>query len=210
MSLTRPMGSWLHLFMENNDLNDIDDFDSGIELDKIEVPKVAARPVAQKSAEAPASEEPGKTEFELESEVDPQKRLKFIMVIVVFIFVGAAVVLVSQQEKLRAWFLGQGPKSDGSAVEYQAIAPIITNLGTDKHIKIALMIKNSAELKKQILVTESIVRDKVLMFLTSQNTKRVINESDLDKVKSYINDELTHMLQSDYQDEIVLKELMVY
>jgi len=123
---------------------------------------------------------------------------------------GAALFLVSQQELIRTSFLGKGQNSAESAVEYHAIDPIITNLGADKHVKISLMIKNNTKLKKQISVTESIIRDRILMLLTSQDTKRVINESDLGKVKSYINDELTYMLQSDYKDEIILKELIVY
>lgn len=202
--------------MENNDLNDIDDdFDSGIELDKIEVPKSAATPISETPAKAPISETPAKTEIEVDAEVDaevePKKGLKFIVVIVVFfIFLGAALFFLSQQDHIKTSFLGQGPNSSESAVEYHAIGPIITNLGADKHIKISLMIKNRNKQKQQIAVTESIIRDKILMFLTSQDTKRVINESDLGKVQSYINNELTHMLQSDYKDEIVLKELMVY
>ena len=197
--------------MENNDLNDIDDFDSGIELDKIEVPKTAARPISKKPSKAPIAEKPGKTEIEVDSEVEPKKGLKFKVVIVVsFIFLGAALFFLSKQEHIRTLFLGKGQNSAGSAVEYHAIDPIITNLGADKHIKISLMIKNHTKLKKQISAAESVIRDRILMFLTSQDTKRVINESDLGKVKSYINAELTHMLQSDYSDEIVLKELMVY
>jgi len=178
--------------MENNDLNDIDDddFDSGIELDKIEVPKTVGRPISETPAKAPIAEKTAEIELDVEPEVKPKKGLKFKVVIVVsFIFLGAAVFFIHQKTS----FLGQGPKRAEPAVEYRAVDPIITNLGADKHIKISLMIKNHTKLKEQIFVTESVIRDKILMFLTSQDTKRVINESDLKKVKSYINAELTHI-----------------
>jgi flagellar basal body-associated protein FliL len=198
--------------MENNNLNDVDDFDSGIELDKIEVPKIDAKPVSKTPDETSDSEENGETEFVLETEDESKKGLNFKVVIAVSaIILGTAVYFLSQQKHIE-WtsFSKQEPNSVDTVVEYHAIDPIITNLGADKHIKIYLMIKNHNNLNNQISVTEPIIRDRILMFLTSQGTQRVINESDLEKVKSYINDELTYMLQSDYKNEVILKNLMVY
>lgn len=197
--------------MENNALDEIDDFDSGIELDKIEVPKGPARPFAETPAQTSVAETPAEAEMEIDFDVEPKKGLKIKAVIVVaFILLGAAVLLVSQKQQLKNSFIGIGSNRTGSAVEYHPLVPIITNLGAEKHIKIALIIKNHNKLDKQMSVTESIVRDRILMFLTAPNTKRIVNESDLAKVKSYINDELTYMFQSDYKDEIILKELVVY
>lgn len=197
--------------MENNVLDDIDDFDSGIELDKIEVPKGPARPFAETPDQASVAETPAGAEMEIDFDVEPKKGLKIKMVIVAaFILLGAAVLLVSQQQQLKNSFIGIGSNRTGSAVEYHSLVPIITNLGAEKHIKIALMINNHNKLDKRMSVTESVVRDRILMFLTAPNTKRIVNESDLAKVKSYINDELTYMFQNDYKDEIILKELVVY
>lgn len=195
--------------MENNDLNDIDDFDSGIELDKIEVPKILSSPISEKAAKAPVSEKSSKIETELDFEDQPEKSSKIKLVIAIsFVFLIAAPFLMFKMQILKVPFMSQN--SPGPVAEYHSIDPIITNLGADRHVKISIMIKSHAEIENQVALMEPIVRDSVLMFLTAPDTQQMVNQSDLTKVKSYIDGELTNVLQNDYHDEVVLKELAVY
>ena len=97
-----------------------------------------------------------------------------------------------------------------SASGYHALDPIITNLGGNRQIKISLMIRYHPELKEHITGIEPIARDSILAFLTSPDIKKIATESNLATLKSYIDNEITNMLKNDYNNDILLKELVVY
>lgn len=199
--------------MENDDLNDIDDdIDTGIELDKIEVPKKDSIPTSEKPAKDPSSEKPAKTELEIEPEAAPQKpsKLKIIMAATVL---GLALVLVLLWQLKIIPFppaSGSGQKSAGAAPAYHALDPIITNLGPNRHVEISLIIRNHTKLKNRTLDIEPVIRDTILTFLTSPGIRKMANEGDFGKLKPHIKNQITNILQTDYNNTIILKELKVY
>ena len=228
MRLTRSNSAWLHLsakyltafepsfwqeIMTEKD-NDIDDPDVGIELDKIKVPKTDSAPSSQEpgTSKAPISEKPGKTEPEAESEIVlPKKiRLKVIMAVAAIVLAAALFFLWNQKIIKLPFLARKGKDSAKASPAYHTIAPIITNLGEKRHIQISLMIENNPELTQQISAVDPIIRDDILMLLTSAEVKRMIKESDLEKLKSYIETKIKNLLKSNYNDKIILKELKVY
>jgi len=198
--------------MEKDDLNDIDDLDDGIELDKIEVPKRDSVSIAQKPAKVPTSEKTANAEPDLEFEAAPAKGAKFKIIVAVSVVGLAAALFLLWNLNIIKFAPGSGKEKNVArpAPANHTIDPIITNLGENQRIKISLMIKNDVEFRKQISKIEPIIRDRILMFLTSADTKKMINESDLKKLKLYIRDYITHLLQSNYNGKIVLKELKIY
>jgi flagellar basal body-associated protein FliL len=194
--------------------NNIDDPGVGIELDKIKVPKTDSAPGSQEPGTSKASitEKPGKIELEAESEIVlPKKsRLKVIMAVAAIILAAALFFLWNQKIIKLPFLARKGKDSAKASPAYHTIAPIITNLGEKRRIQISLMIKYDPELAQKISAVDPIIRDDILMLLTSADVKRMTKESDLEKLKSYIENKLKSLLKSNYNDKIILKELKVY
>lgn len=192
--------------MENDDLNDIDnldDSDTGIEIDKLEVPKSDAVAVPAK---------PVKTEFEIEPEAPPEKPFKFKLV-AALLLTGFAVVLflLWHLQIISLPFTSKtGNKRASSGSAYHTIAPIITNLDENRRIEISLMIKDHPEAGLRTADIEPVIRDAVLIFLTSADTRKMVNQSDLGKLKPYLKSQITKRLLADYSDLIVLKDIKIY
>ena len=201
---------------DKEDSKEYDDPAFGIELDKLEVPDAASIPVSKKPVKTPINDEPEeiKPEIEVEVEVEAksQKGLRFkVIIAAATILVLAALLFFLNHKAIKPLLIpGLRANSAKSSPEYHTLDPIITNLGQDRHIEISLKLRYRNESKEQNSGIEPLVRDSILMFLNSPDTQKKINESDLVKLKPYINNRLTDFLKNDYGDEVVLKELKVY
>ncbi|MBC8434381.1 MAG: flagellar basal body-associated FliL family protein [Desulfobacterales bacterium] len=203
---------------DKDNIKEYDNPEFGIELDKLEVPEVASIPVSKKPVETPIYEEPEETEPEVEVEVEvdveteSQKGLRFkLIVAAATILVLAALFLFLNHKAIKPLLISElRVNSTTSSNEYHTLGPIITNLGENRHIEISLKLRYRTELKEQNSAIESLIRDSILMFLNSPDTQQKVNESDLVKLKLYINNSLTNFLKNDYGDEVILKELKVY
>lgn len=203
---------------DEDDIKEYDEPDFGIELDKLEVPDAAAVPVSKKPVKTPIYEEPEETRPEIEVEVEvevkaeSQKGLRFkVIVTAATILVLAALFFLLNHKAIKplltSWLRANSTKS---SPEYQTINPIITNLGENRNIEISLKLRYRTELKEQNSGIESMVRDSILMLLNSPDTQKKVNESDLVKLKPYINNRLTNFLKRNYGDEVILKNFKVY
>ncbi len=201
---------------DEDDIKEYDEPEFGIELDKLEVPDAAAVPVSKKPVKTPIYEEPEETKPETEVEVDvkaeSQKGLRFKVIITAATILVLAALFFLLNHKAIKPLLTSGPRTNStkSSPEYYTIDPIITNLGENKHIEMSLKLRYLTELKKQNSGIEPMIRDSILMLLNSPDTQKKVNESDLKKLKPYINNRLTNFLKSNYGDEVILKELKVY
>jgi flagellar basal body-associated protein FliL len=203
---------------DKDDLKEYDDPEFGMELDKLEVPDVDSIPVSKKPDKTPIYEKPEETEpdIDVEAEVEVEakspKRLRFkLFITATTILVLAALFFLLNHKAIKPLLIS-GPQANStkSSTEYHTLDPIITNLGENRHIEIYLKLRYRTELKEQDSAIEPLIRDSILMFLNSPDTQKRVNESDLVKLKTYINNRLTDFLKSDYGDEVVLKELKVY
>lgn len=202
---------------DEDDIKEYDEPDFGIELDKLEVPDAAAVPVSKKPVKTPIYEEPEETRPEVEVDVDvikeeSQKGLRFkVIVTAATILVLAALFFLLNHKAIKP-LLTSWPRANStkSSPEYQTINPIITNLGENRNIEISLKLRYRTELKEQNSGIESMVRDSILMLLNSPDTQKKVNESDLVKLKPYINNRLTNFLKRNYGDEVILKNFKVY
>lgn len=201
------------MVMENNDLNDTDDLgdgDIGIELDKLEVPKKDTLPIPDKPAKDASSKKPDRIEIEIEPEAAPKKTSK-LKIIAAAIVIGLTMVLILLwQLKIISFPLVSGSGKMSAAPAYHAIDPVITNLGPNKHVKVSLIIRNHAGLENRMSDIEPVIRDTILTFLTSPGIKKMADEGDFGRLKPYIKNQITNILQTDYNDTVVLKELKVY
>ncbi|MBL7179764.1 MAG: flagellar basal body-associated FliL family protein [Desulfobacterales bacterium] len=195
--------------------NDIDDSKLGIELDKLEVPKIDPAPISKAvdTGKAAVLENLGKIEHEVESEAGPSPKkpgFKVILATAAVVLAAGLFFLLNQKIIKLPFLTGNGKGSAVTSIAYHTIDPIVTNLGANKHIEISLMFKNDPELTKQISAANPIIRDDILMLLTSADMKKKIKESDLENLKSYIENEVTNRLKNNYNDKIILKELRVF
>jgi len=199
---------------DKDDIKEYDDPEFGIELDKLEVPDVASIPASKKPDKTPIYEKPEETEPEIEVEVEAesQKGLRFKFIIAAATILVLTALLFLLNHKAIKPLLISGPKANStkSSSEYHTLDPIITNLGENRHIEISLKLRYRAELKEQNSGIEPLIRDSILMFLNSPDIQKKVHESDLVKLKPYINNRLTNFLKTDYGDEVILKELKVY
>lgn len=199
---------------DKDDSKEYDDPEFGIELDKLEVPDAASIPVAKKPDKTPIYEKPEETkpEIEVEVEAESQKGLRFKLIVTAATILVLAALFFLLNHKAIKPLLISGPRANStkSSPEYHTLDPIITNLGENKHIEISLKLRYRTELKEQNSGIEPLIRDSILMFLNSPDTQKKVNESDLVKLKPYINNRLTDFLKNDYGDEVILKELKVY
>ncbi len=201
---------------DEDDIKEYDEPDFGIELDKLKVPDAAAIPVSKKPVKTPIYEEPEETipEIEVEAEVkaESQKGLRFKVIITAATILVLAALFFLLNHKAIKPLLTSWPRANStkSSPEYHTIDPIITNLGENRHIEMSLKLRYRTELKEQNSVIESMIRDSILMLINSPDTQKKVNESDLVKLKPYINNRLTNFLKSNYGDEVILKELKVY
>jgi flagellar basal body-associated protein FliL len=203
---------------DKDDLKEYDDPEFGMELDKLEVPDPASIPVSKKPVKTPIDEEPEETEpdIDVEAEVEVEakspKGLRFkLFITATTILVLAALFFLLNHKAIKPLLIS-GPQANStkSSTEYHTLDPIITNLGENRHIEIYLKLRYRTELKEQDSAIEPLIRDSILMFLNSPDTQKRVNESDLVKLKTYINNRLTDFLKTDYGDEVILKELKVY
>ena len=72
------------------------------------------------------------------------------------------------------------------------------------------MLKNDPKLKEKLSTAEQIIRDDVLMLLTSADMKRKIKSKGPEHLESYLKYEVTALLKTHYHDKIILKELKVF
>lgn len=197
---------------DKDNIKEYDDPEFGIELDKLEVPEVASIPVSKEPVKTAIYKEPERTKPEVEVEAASQKGLRFKLIVsAATIFVLAALFFLLNHNAIKPLLIS-GPRANStkSSPEYHTLDPIITNLGENRHIEISLKLRYRTELKEQNSAIELLIRDSILMFLNSPDTQQKVNESDLVKLKLYINNSLTNFLKSDYGDEVILKELKVY
>lgn len=197
---------------DKDDIKEYDDPEFGIELDKLEVPEVASLPVSKKPVKTAIYKEPEQTKPEVEVEAESQKGLSFKLIVTAATILVLAALFFLLNHKAIKPLLISGPRANStkSSPEYHTLDPIITNLGENRHIEISLKLRYRTELKEQNSAIESLIRDSILMFLNSPDTQQKVNESDLVKLKLYINNSLTNFLKSDYGDEVILKALKVY
>jgi flagellar basal body-associated protein FliL len=199
---------------DEDDRREYDDTDFGIELDKLEVPDAASIPVAKKTDKTPTYEKTEETEPEIEVdvEIESQKGLRFkVIIAAATIPVLAALFFLLNHTAIKSLLIS-GPQANStkSSPEYHTLDPIITNLGENRHIEISLKLRYRAELKEQNSGIEPLIRDSILTFLNSPDIQKKVHESDLKKLKPYINNRLTNFLKNDYDDEVILKALKVY
>jgi len=182
---------------DKDNIKEYDDPEFGMELDKLEVPDAASIPVSKKPVKTPIYEEPEETEPEVEVEVDveveveSQKGFRFKLIVsAATILVLAALFLFLNHKAIKPLLIS-GPRANSttSSNEYHTLGPIITNLGENRHIEISLKLRYRTELKEQNSGIESLIRDSILMFLNSPDTQKKVNESDLVKLKPYINNQ---------------------
>ena len=201
---------------DQDDSKEYDDPAFGIELDKLEVPEIASIPVPKKPVKTPIFKEPEESKPEIEVEVDvdteSKKGLRFKVIITAAVILVLVALFFLLNHKAIKPLLSSWPKANSvkSSPEYHTLNPIITNLGENRHIEISLKLRYRTELKEQNSGIEPLIRDSILMFLNSPDTQEKVNESDLVKLKPYINNKLADFLKSAYGDEVILKEIKVY
>ncbi len=199
---------------DKDDSKEYDDPEFGIELDKLEVPAAASIPVSKKPDKTPIYEKPEETkpEIEVDVEAESQKGLRFKVIITAATILVLAALFFLLNHKAIKPLLTSGPRANStkSSPEYHTIDPIITNLGENGQIEISLKLRYRTELKEQNSGIESMIRDSILTLLNSPDTQKKVNESDVVKLKPYINNRLTDFLKRNYGDEVILKNLKVY
>jgi flagellar basal body-associated protein FliL len=188
----------------------IDGPDLGIDIDKIEVPISDPDSGNKAPHEIEAEKEPDESvdKPEAESKTRRGRGVKFGMVITVSVIALIAGFLFFWQKNHVISKVEE--KRETLTQTYLKIEPIITNLDENKRIKISLMIRYNSESVKQVSEVDSSIRNDILMFLTSPNTKETIKSYDSVMLRSYIENEVTRIVKDEYIDEIIFSEIKVY
>ena len=190
----------------DNKENEIDGPERGIDLDKMEVPKSDPAAVIEASFES-ESEKKFK-EFEGKPKAKRKNWLKYGIVLAVSVIALVTVLFFLWQKK--QVLLKVEEKGEKPTHTYLKIDPIITNLDENRRIKISLMIRYNSELIEQISEMDSVIRNDILMFLTSPDIKRMAKAYDSKTLRSYIEHEIKNIIKHDSIDEIIFSECKVY
>jgi hypothetical protein len=199
---------------------DSEDPDHGVELDKIEIPKTAEKSdEAEFSETAPQVEsntepetEPN-TEPEIKPELEPAiKRLPSKKNIV---FMALAAILILGLASFFALQMLMSPaieieKPYSGSGAYQDIEPIVTNLGKNSYVDIALMIRFDPEEKAQFTILKSKIKDTILTFLASPDFQKEIAVGRPEKNETYVYDKLTRLLTESYPNQVMITALRIY
>jgi flagellar basal body-associated protein FliL len=206
----------------DDDLQDLEDPDFGIELDKVEIPKtdetdgpdtISEEPSPVKPESAPPPDEPESARPPAEPEAvplpsPPKKKIPLVLIaapacvilIILGFFMMKTLLPVQRHEKAQPPQLGT----------YAPVEPMLTNLGDDRHIEIWLMSRSAPGNKEQTSILLSQAKHHIIMLVTSAEIQRQLADGVSEElVASHIHDEITLLLAKNFPNQIILKELMV-
>lgn len=186
--------------------NDINDTDEPFELDRIQLPKtdsdVGGAVEAIHTASIVSANHPEKGS---KAETRKKSRRKTIFVIIMAISITVlgtiSYFLWEPEEVIRP--------SQHEENTYQMIGPIITNVDPKRRIKISLNIRYSTEIE-QASVLKLRIKNDILTFLTSPETKKKLAESNSADQKHYLERTITNLVRSDYIDDVIFTQIEVY
>jgi len=203
----------------DSDLQDFDDPDKGFELDKLEIPKPPVKPQAPKvtgpntdienqgTSKTETSSEP-KSSQEPTRVTKPKKGSKLINLLVIS---GGLVILLSIigffAIKLMQPNMAKVSSGNAKVGIYQAIEPIVTNIGDNRYVYISLMLRPHSEQNTHFMALQSKVKDAVFNFLGSADFKRQIGHGGSAKMKSVLYNELNSLLEEKYPNQAILSEI---
>lgn len=203
----------------DSESNNIDDPDSGFELDKLEIPKL---PPKRETSPAPSSLQENTTQNRTKSDVLPEtgptekpahaSKSKLITKPMNLIIISGGLIIVLGIIGLMATKVMQPQSTSADRVNtdlgiYKVIEPIITNLGDERYITIILMLRSHSKETTQFMAFESKVIDTVFGFLGSADFQRQVAHGGSGKVKAVLYNELTELFEEKYPNQVVLSEI---
>ncbi len=196
-----------------------DDPDNGFELDKLEIPKPSpeSKPttvvdVNHKTDTHSTPESEVLIEPESLNELTPVPRSKKFSKLIILLVISIGLILLFG---IVGVFLIKSMQANKTAAHtevadlgiYQAIEPIVTNLGDNRYVYIALMLRSHSEQNTQFMAFQSKVVDAVFSFLGSTDFKRHVAHGGSAKMRSVIYNELTTLLDEKYPNQVILSEV---
>lgn len=181
--------------------------ESGLELDKIRLPKLPADSAAGKAAPEPspppAPEKPG-----------PRKRGRSRLAPVIALGILAvliSVIVLFRQQHLSLNFLnGETAGTENAGERYLRVGPISATLANQDIIIFSLEIDCGDEgLKKRLTARDSQLRDSILSVITAPGTDTLIRNNQYDEVKAKIRKNLSAAV-SESIEGIYFAEMIIY
>ena len=196
----------------NEGAEDPHDADKGFELDKLEIPKTSGKsaPASVSEGQSLAKPEPeGKTNPGSEAGGKSLPKALFLGGIV------AAALLALAGGALLGFFMTAPSSSDDNTgpsdtAAYHEIDPIVTNLGLNSYVDVAAAVRLDSETPAMPPVSPSIVKNAILTFLWSPRLKKRISDSRAENHEALVEGELIELLQTQFQNRVIIKGVRVY
>ncbi len=202
-----------------SEIEDLDDPSHGFELDKLELPKSSNKSDRKSNPDkSPRTDSEPDGGADLESAAGLESKPTSVMVSrytaktmrVLLIVVSVLAILA-----IIGYFIAR-MLLPATAVEvtresvpgsFQSIEPIVTNLGDNGYVHIALMLWFHPEREAQSFLFQSKVKDTVLGFMASSDLKKQFAKNSSAKMQAYLSDELTRLLEQSYPNQVILTEI---
>jgi len=203
----------------DEDLQNFDDPDKGFELDKLEIPKPSvtdeSKTVTGQTTDIESQDTP-KPEALSESESlknstrvsRPRKAGRYLLLLVISsglaVFLG---IIGFISIKLSQFDMTKVPTGGAPVGTYQAIEPIVTNLGDSNYVYIVLMLRSPSEQHTQFMALKSKVIDAVFNILGSEDVQRQVAYGGPASIKSVLYTKITTLLDEKYPNQVILSEV---
>ena len=188
--------------LTQDELKQLEDPSSGIELDKIELP---ASPEGARPPVSGLSPEPLEDSTVVKAPSHKPKSIRIIGLAAGLICVVALAVLM-----LRVTGGGVSGPDEKATVRYRSLDPIITNLGEHHQVRISLRLRIDPETEARAAFLTSVIIDRILTFLASPEFEKKIRNTDPKTMSALVRNEITALLKREHRHLAVLENLEIY
>lgn len=189
--------------LSHDELKALEDPDSGIELDKIELP------APRESHPPPLSGRPPEPPKAAAVAEGASHRPAFIWIAGLAAGLILVVVLAVFMLKVTGAF-GIFSMEGKTSVRYRRIDPIITNLGEHHHARILLRVRLDPESKARMMSLTPAIIDSILTFVASPEIQKMIRNADPETLAALVRNEISAFVKREHRHRVVLEEIEIY
>lgn len=197
------------------------DVEPGIEIDKLEISKVAEKAKPARVSEDESWEEPvpvqaakaepvcAREKQETPSRGTPFKKKLLAAVISAAVMLALAGVGLFVLAVMTPAYRGGGAKQ-ADAAAFHELEPIKTNLGLGSYVVVVVAVRLDSGKQAAVSASRSTVNDAILTFLWSPELRTRIPDSATECHQTLVEEGLVELLQQHFQNRVVLKGVHVY
>lgn len=183
--------------------------ESGLELDKIELPALPST-----EPKKPPKPQPQKKEKGIERPPEAKRvttRVKLCVTAFVVLLVTITGILMAFSDKLNLSlpFFKDAPYEKPPT--YVSVGPVLTSAGNGETIKMTVDINcKSVKLRKKITDMDNRIRNRIVLILQSPEANRLLQESDYVALRQYMTENIKTIMPGDLVKDIYISEFLRY